>query len=97
MLARAFFTGVALLLAVGGFFGAAPPEAGPLNPFGILFLAFSGVIWLGWDVVRDAWRDRVDLMAVRASLLVRQRYGDRANPTPPPEPRRQPARRNRQP
>ncbi len=73
MVARILLTIATLLLAAGGFFGAAPEPAGPLNPFGILFLFISGVIWLAWDLVREAFRDRVDLMVVRLGPLVRHK------------------------
>ena len=29
--------------------------AGPFNPFGIVFLALSGVIWFGWSVIPDIY------------------------------------------
>src|ERR1051326_8787247 len=55
MLARLFFTGTTLGCAVGGFFGMAPLPGGSLNPFGILFLTLSGVIWLAWTELREGY------------------------------------------
>ena len=55
MVARLLVTAAALLLAAGAFFGASPTPASPLNPFGILFLAIGGVIWLAWDVIREGF------------------------------------------
>jgi hypothetical protein len=55
MVARVLITAVLLILAAGAFFGAAPIPAGPLNPFGILFLTITGVIWLAWEVLRGGF------------------------------------------
>jgi hypothetical protein len=71
MAARILVTLAALLLAAGGFFGAAPAPAGVLDPFGILFLAVSGVIWFAWDLVREAFHNRPDMMIVRLGPMVR--------------------------
>ena len=60
MVARIFCTGAALLLAMIGFFGN-PMMQTPLSPFGILFLAISGVVWFGWDVIRDAYAYREEI------------------------------------
>lgn len=73
MAARILLTIAALLLAAGGFFGAAPSPAGPLDPFGILFLFVSGVIWLAWDSVREAFDNRADLMIVRLGPMARHK------------------------
>ncbi len=70
MAARILVTLAALLLAVGGFFGAAPAPAGPLDPFGILFLVVSGAIWFGWDRVREAFHNRPDMMIVRLGPMI---------------------------
>lgn len=80
---RIFFTGLMLAGAVGGFFGAAPMPAGPLNPFGIVFLALSGIIWFGWSVIPDiyAYHEerarsgplRVDLMMLRMAPVLSMR------------------------
>ena len=82
--ARLCWTVVALLFAAGGFFGAAPMPASPLNPFGIVFLFLSGVVWLGWGIIQDAYsydkevarsaRGGSDLMLLRlAPFLVKRR------------------------
>ena len=60
MAARIFCTGAALLLAAIGFF-ANPVMATPLSPFGILLLAISGIVWFGWDVIRDAYAYREEI------------------------------------
>lgn len=73
MAARILLTLATLLLAAGGFLGAAPDPPGPLDPFGILFLFVSGVIWLAWDAVREAYDDRPDLMTVRLGPMVRHK------------------------
>lgn len=55
MIARVFVTAILLLLAIGGFFGAAPTAASVFNPFGLLFLALAGVTWFAWDIVREGF------------------------------------------
>jgi hypothetical protein len=60
MVARIFCTGTALLLAAFGFFGN-PVLADPLSPFGIMFLLVSGVVWYGWDMIRDAYAYREEI------------------------------------
>ena len=71
MVARILVTGVMLVLAAGGFFGATQIPADPLDPFGILFLTIAGVIWFAWHEIREgfsygAWssRDRSELPLV---------------------------------
>jgi hypothetical protein len=73
---RIFLTAIALLLALGGFAGIAPTEGGPLDPIGIFFLFLSGVVWLGWDALRESYffargigRDDIDPMMVRSGPL----------------------------
>jgi hypothetical protein len=61
MVARIFCTGLVLLLGIGGFFGDAPAAGGPLNPFGILALTLSGVIWFGWEMIQDAYAYREEI------------------------------------
>ena len=60
MAARIFCTGAALLLAAIGFLTNPAPVA-LMSPFGILFLAISGVVWFGWDVIRDAYAYREEI------------------------------------
>jgi len=44
-----------LLFAAANFFGGVVLPAGPLNPLGLLCLAAGGAIWLGWEVILDAY------------------------------------------
>lgn len=55
MLARLACSGLTLLLAAGHFFGGVLLPVGPLNPFGIVFLALAGALWFGWDTIRDVY------------------------------------------
>lgn len=55
MLRRIFCTALTLLLAAAFFFDDVLLPPGPLNPFGIMFLAAAGAFWFGWEVVRDAY------------------------------------------
>ncbi|HEY3908921.1 MAG TPA: hypothetical protein VGM07_03425 [Stellaceae bacterium] len=88
MAVRILLTVATLLLAAGGFFGASPDPAGPLNPFGILFLFVSGVIWLAWDLVREAFSNRLDIMAVRLGPMFRHKAADRHAPSKSAAPER---------
>ena len=58
MLSRLFCTALTLLLAAGNFFGGVLLPPGPLNPFGLLFLALSGAFWFGWEMIEDAYADQ---------------------------------------
>jgi len=60
MIARIFCTGAALALAGFGFF-ANPVSADPLSPFGIMLLVVSGVVWFGWDAIRDSYAYREEV------------------------------------
>ena len=60
MIARILCTGAALLLSAFGFF-ANPVLADPLSAFGILFLLISGVVWFGWDAIRDSYAYREEI------------------------------------
>jgi hypothetical protein len=51
MLARVGVTTAALLLALVAFLGGGPADAGPLNPFGLLFLFLAVLAWFAWDAV----------------------------------------------
>jgi hypothetical protein len=51
MVARAFWTGAALLFAIGAFCGLGPEKAGLLNPMGFLCLAIAVVVWRGWGAI----------------------------------------------
>jgi hypothetical protein len=60
MIARILCTAAALALAGFGFFGN-PVLANPFSPFGIVFLLVSGVVWFGWDMIRDAYAYREEI------------------------------------
>jgi hypothetical protein len=55
MVTRIVYTGLTLLLAAVNFFGGVLMPPGPVNPFGIAFLALSGVFWFGWEMIQDAY------------------------------------------
>lgn len=88
--ARILCTGLMLAGAAGGFFGAAPLPAGVLNPFGLVFLTLSGVIWFGWRVIPDiyayhdervaAGRLRVDLIVLRMAPVLTMRSDRKRKP-----------------
>ena len=70
MVARLFWTAVTLLFAAGGFFGAAPTPASPLNPFGILFLGLSGLIWFGWGTIRSTFSGSARAQPYESAFLL---------------------------
>ena len=73
MIARCFWTAVLLLVAAIGFFGDAPAQGGPLNPFGIMLLALSGAVWFGWETIGDAYAYREEIAGAnrgRAYLML---------------------------
>ena len=61
MVARILCTAAALALSAFGFFGNPVLLADPLSPFGILLLLVSGVVWFGWDAIRDAYAYREEI------------------------------------
>lgn len=93
MVARILVTLVLLLFAAGGFFSSATEPVGPLNPFGILFLFLSGVVWFAWDLVREAFANRLDVMAMRLGPMFRHKPApDPIGPAEPPAADGKPAR-----
>jgi hypothetical protein len=58
MIARITCTALTVLVAAANFFGGVLLPPGPLNPFGIVFLAMSGVFWFGWEMIQDAYADQ---------------------------------------
>jgi hypothetical protein len=58
MFARIFCVGLTLLLAAANFFAGVLLPPGPLNPFGVLFLAAAGALWFGWGVLQDVYADQ---------------------------------------
>ena len=62
MALRIALTGAALLLAVGGFLGVGPTEAGPFNPFGWLFIGLAALIWIMWKSMARGLDSRVGLL-----------------------------------
>jgi hypothetical protein len=55
MLARIGVTLAAALLALIAFLGGGPTEAGPFNPFGLLFAFLAGLAWCAWDAVSGGY------------------------------------------
>ncbi|HZT87318.1 MAG TPA: hypothetical protein VFA12_05065 [Stellaceae bacterium] len=95
MAGRIVATALLILLAIGGFFGAGPTPASPLNPSGILFLVLSGVVWFAWELVSESFaaaRDGGDIQIIRLAplLIVRSM---RIGGFPPREPPLTPDRR----
>jgi hypothetical protein len=80
MAARMIFTALALILAAVAFLGGGPGTGGPLDPFGILFLFASGLIWLGWEAIQEGYsyfrdagksgKERPDLPIIRMGPMI---------------------------
>lgn len=72
MIRRLLATVVLLLLAVGKFCGAGPGETGFFNPFGLLFLGLSGLVWCKWTIVTGPFSPALfDGMCARNSSTFR--------------------------
>jgi hypothetical protein len=70
MIVRIICTGFVLLLGLGGFLGWGPAPGGPFNPFGILALLVSGVVWFGWDMIQDAYAYREEVCPNRGNAFL---------------------------
>jgi hypothetical protein len=55
MARRIFATVVLFLFAVGGEFGIADGNAGPFNPFGMLFFVLAILVWRKWDLITGGY------------------------------------------
>jgi hypothetical protein len=55
---RLILVTAALALAIGGFLGAGPTPASPLNPFGLRFLGLAVLIWLEWEPMKRGLQSR---------------------------------------
>jgi hypothetical protein len=75
MVTRVLVTGVMLLLAAGGFFGAPQIPADPLDPFGILFLTIAGVMWFAWHEIREGFSYGAGLSRDRSELPLAAGFG----------------------
>jgi hypothetical protein len=91
MAARIIFTAFAIVLAAVAFLGGGPGGGGPLDPFGILFLFASGLIWLGWDAIQEGYsylrdagkpgKERPDLPIIRMGpMIIKGMTAKRAGP-----------------
>jgi hypothetical protein len=60
MIIRVLITAIALLLAGYAFWDGTLSGGHILNPFGILFLFFSGAVWFGWERIREIFRSTRD-------------------------------------
>jgi len=56
MIIRVIVTVVALTLGIYAFWGDALGQGHVLNPFGILFLLLAGLIWFGWEPIREGFK-----------------------------------------
>ena len=56
MIIRVIVTVVALTLGIYAFWGDALGQGRVLNPFGILFLLLAGLIWFGWEPIREGFK-----------------------------------------
>ena len=54
-MAKITVTAISLLLAAGAFWGDALGAGHVFNPFGILFLFLSAVIWFGWGPIHEGY------------------------------------------
>lgn len=55
MVNRVACTIVAVLFALGAFYGFGPTAGGPINLFGILLLGLAAFIWFGWRSINEGF------------------------------------------
>ena len=60
MIIRVITTVVAVALGIYAFWGDAMGQGHVLNPFGILFLLVAGLIWFGWEPIREGFQSAKD-------------------------------------
>ena len=73
MVSRIVVTAIVVLLAIGAFWGDALGAGHVLNPFGILILALSGLVWFGWTPFREAFlaaKDESDIPIIRPGSTI---------------------------
>jgi hypothetical protein len=51
MITKILATVIVLLFAAAAFCGLGPGSAGPLNPFGLLFLFIAALMWDEWIII----------------------------------------------
>jgi hypothetical protein len=56
MAGRIISTTIMFLLAVYAFWGDALGVGRLFNPFGVLFLILTALVWFKWDLIRDSFR-----------------------------------------
>jgi len=57
---RVIATVVMIALGIYAFWGDAMGQGRALNPFGILFLFLAGLVWFGWEIIRDGFKSAKD-------------------------------------
>lgn len=62
MMLRLILVAAAFVLAIGGFLGAGPTPASPLNPFGLLFIGLAALIWFAWGPMTGGLQSRPGLL-----------------------------------
>jgi hypothetical protein len=91
MISRVATTAILLLLAFGAFWGNALGAGHLFNPFGILFLFFSGVAWFKWEAVREAFSSVKDESSVPIIRLASKIIGGMGSMRRGPSQRRSPS------
>jgi hypothetical protein len=56
MAGRIISTTIMFLLAVYAFWGDALGVGRVFNPFGVLFLILTGLVWFKWDLIRASFK-----------------------------------------
>jgi hypothetical protein len=56
VIARIAVTVMIFLLAIYAFWGDALGVGRLFNPFGILFLGLTALVWFKWELIRDSFR-----------------------------------------
>jgi len=87
MIIRVLITAIMLILSGYAFWDGVLGSGHALNPFGIMFLAAAGVIWIGWRPLRENFRlarDESDIPIIRLNSTLIEGMISSMKPAPPP-------------
>jgi protein-S-isoprenylcysteine O-methyltransferase Ste14 len=59
MIARIVVTLIMLGFAVNAFWSNAFDAGHLFNPFGIVFLCLTAVVWFAWNTIRESWSQKI--------------------------------------
>ena len=87
MIVRVLITAIILLLSGYAFSEGVLGSGYALNPFGIMFLAAAGIVWFGWNPLRESFRsarDESDIPIIRLNSTLMEGMMNSMKRAPPP-------------